>query len=159
MGGHEQDRVRRCAHPAGWHLHCRGSDRRMSDFMGDLNRFTAKLENLTQAVFVGTAAEVQSSIVHGSPLTGAPGQPVDTGNLRDSWQLEFPDAEHALVYTDVVYAESNEDGIARPGGGPYVQRSAIGGRWSVAFTRQNIQRIVDDQATKLAGSPCALTCC
>lgn len=122
-------------------------------FLAEIRAFNDKVElDLLPAHFVGVVAEVKNSIQFGSPLTGAPGQvvaDVGGGNLRASWQSEFEDASNAVVSTDVPYAESNEDGIARPGGGPYTQRSAVGGRWSVALTRMNIQRIVDDVAAKL----------
>ena len=122
-------------------------------FLDDIKRFNVKLENLTQEGFVGTVAEAKNSIVFGSPLTGAPGQvvaDVGGGNLRDSWQVEFEDPNTALISTNVPYAESNEDGIARPGGDPYIQRSAVGGRWNVALTRAGIQNIVDSEVERLA---------
>lgn len=118
-------------------------------FLDEIRAHNAKTEELTQAVFVGAVAEAKSSIQFGSPLTGAPGQPVDEDILRPSWQTEFEDPHTALISTNLPYAEQNEDGIARPGGGPYVQRSAVGGRWSVALTRTNMQRIYDDVAAKL----------
>jgi phage gpG-like protein len=125
----------------------------MGEFLDAIRAHNARVElELVPAVFVGTVAEVKNSIQFGSPLTGAPGQVVADehgGNLRASWQSEFTDPNNAIVSTNVPYAESNEDGIARPGGGPYVQRSAVGGRWSVALTRMGIQRIVDDVAAKL----------
>ena len=120
-------------------------------FSEDIKRFNAKVENLTQEVFVGVVAEAKDSIVNGSPLTGSPGQPVDTGNLRDSWQTEFKDENTAVISTNVVYAPQNEDGISRPSGVEYRQKSAQGGRWSVALTRAGIQNIVDDVVNKLTG--------
>ena len=119
-------------------------------FLDDIKRFNVKAENLTQEVFVGAVAEVKNSIQFGSPLTGSPGQPVDENILLPSWEAEFEDPNTALVSTSVPWAEQNEDGIARPGGGPYVQRSAVGGRWSVALTKAGFQNIVDDVAKRLA---------
>jgi hypothetical protein len=124
----------------------------MGEFLDQIRAHTAKLPALTQAVFVGSVAEAKTSIVEGSPLTGAPGQvvaDVNGGNLRGSWQTEFEDANNAVISTNVPYAESNEDGIARPGGGPYMQRSAVGGRFSCALTIMGWQRIVDDVAARL----------
>ena len=125
----------------------------MGEFLDQVRSHNAKVElDLVPAVFVGWVAEMKNSIVFGSPLTGAPGQvvaDVGGGTLRDSWQTEFEDANNALISTKVPWAEQNEDGIARPGGGPYVQRSATGGRWNVALTRMNAQRVVDDVAAKL----------
>lgn len=113
---------------------------------------TVTVPSRAQAVFVGAATEVKNSIQFGSPLTGSPGQPVDEGNLRASWQLEFESPTSALVSTNVAYAESNEDGIARPGGGPYVQRSAVGGRHSVQKTVDNFPRIVEAEVAKLGSA-------
>lgn len=118
-------------------------------FSDDIRRWNVKVEDVTQAVFVGSVAGVKESIQFGSPLTGSPGQPVDQDILRPSWQSEFTDPHNAVVSTNVPWAPQNEDGIARPGGGPYVQRSAVGGRFSVALTRMNYSRIVDDVANKL----------
>ena len=122
-------------------------------FLSEIQAHNAKVElDLLPAVFVGVVAETKNSIQFGSPLTGAPGQVVadeNGGALRASWQSEFEDANNAIISTSSPYAPQNEDGIARPGGGPYVQRSATGGRWNVALTRMGWQRIVDDVAAKL----------
>lgn len=120
----------------------------MGTFLDQIRRFNAKAENLTQAVFDGTVAEVKNSIQFGSPLTGSPGQPVDKDILRPSWQTEFTDPHNARVSTNVLWAVQNETGISATGG-PYVQRSAKGGRWSLALTRMGWSRIVDDVANRL----------
>lgn len=112
-------------------------------FERDLSVFSVHLDEKWKAFMPAIGAATYDSIVFGSPVTGAPGQPVGIGNLRAGWQLLFPDEEHAEIVTKVPYAESNEDGIARPGGGPYIQRSPVGGRWSIALTRTNFDRLVD----------------
>jgi hypothetical protein len=55
----------------------------------EMRRELMKLEAMTKQVFVDVATEAHRSIVEGSELTGAPGQPVDTGYLRASWLLAF----------------------------------------------------------------------
>ena len=131
----------------------------MSRWVNGINAVILKLDHADRALVPALGAAVHNSVVHGSPITSAPGQVVadeDGGNLRDSWQLEFPDADHAMTYTKTVYAQSNEDGVARPGGGPYIQRSAIGGRWNVELTRLHWQRLVDHVVAggiRLDGSP------
>ena len=60
-------------------------------FGSDLTLFAQKVEGRQRALFVGCVNAVQESIVDGSAVTGAPGQPVDTGNLRASWQQRYPD--------------------------------------------------------------------
>jgi hypothetical protein len=85
------------------------------------------------------------SIQFGSPLTAAPGQPVDTGNLRNSWQDEKVSPTEHVISTPVVYASNIEDGISSHGT-PMTLRSAVGGFHSVALTVANFDRIVDDAA-------------
>lgn len=101
---------------------------------------------------VNLAAE---SIVNGSAITGAPGQPVEEDVLRKSWVTEKLSPTHATVTTDNPYAESNEDGIARPGMGPYRLLSPVGGRWSIEKTVAGWGAIVDasiaGQGQSLAG--------
>lgn len=120
-------------------------------FRDEVRRFAVKVEAKSQAIFAGVVADAKSSIQFGSPVTGAPGQPVETGNLRASWQVEFQSPTSALISTNVAYARSNEDGIRRPGGGPYRLRSKVGGRWSVKLTIAGMNKIVDDVARRLSG--------
>lgn len=126
----------------------------MPSFIDDIGRFNAKVEQLVPAVFVNLASAVKSSIQFGSVITGSPGQPVadvDGGNLRNSWQLEFESPESALVSTNSAYAPPNEDGIARPGGGPYRLLASVGGRHSVALTIAGVPRLLEDEREKLVG--------
>lgn len=138
-------------------------------FSDDLKMFTVKVQARNQAVFTGVIAETLNSIVFGSPLTGSPGQPIadiDGGNLRASWQagLGGPDSTPgygsprwesntvAVIGTMCVYAKSNEDGIARPGGGAYRLLASTGGRWSVRNTINGFQRIVNQVTRDLTGA-------
>ena len=123
----------------------------MGQFSDTVKRFAARVTVDTQAVFVGTVADAKSSIQHGSTITGAPGQPVDEGGLIVSFQVEFTSPTSARISTNLPYAESNEDGIARPGGGPYIQRSPVGGRHSIAKTIDGLPLIVDDNVKRLTG--------
>jgi hypothetical protein len=121
-------------------------------FAADIERWTRKVKVANEAVFSGVVAETKNSIVFGSPLTGAPGQVVADvrgGELRASWQAEFETPTRALISTSVPWAQQNEDGVARPGGGPYEQRAAIGGRWNVALTRRGFANIVADVCNRL----------
>jgi hypothetical protein len=124
-------------------------------FADDLQRFTAKVETRSQAVFLGTVTAAYESITDGSP-----GQPVGQygpgyhegdvgGELKASWQTHFLSPTVAEIVTNSPYAKQNEDGIARPGGGSYEQRSTVGGRHSVALTHAGIQRIVDAETKKV----------
>jgi phage gpG-like protein len=122
----------------------------MSGWDAGLQRFTVKMGSLAKNLLPAVAATAHASIVDGSPLTGSPGQPVDTGNLKSSWVLGFPAPDVAEITTNVVYAPHNEYGVTE-NGRPYTQRSPVGGRYSVALTRTAMQRIVDHEAQKLMG--------
>lgn len=114
----------------------------------DITRFTLRLDEWHRDVFDRVGDLVYESIVNGSPITGAPGQPVDEGGLRASWSRVYEDANTQLIGTASLYAQSNEDGIARPGGGPYELRSKVGGRHSVALTVAGFGAIVEAAKTE-----------
>lgn len=115
----------------------------MSSFSADINHFVTSVQVKTQQVFVGVANEALRSIVEGSEITGAPGQPVDTGNLRASWILAFPTPTSAQISTNVEYApiiEDNLRGVTFKNHGPD----------SVKLTRAGLPRIVDVETAKVA---------
>jgi hypothetical protein len=103
---------------------------------------TARVHTVLREHFAAVVLEAHRSIQSGSELTGAPGQPVATGNLRNSWQFEFPTPDSARISTNVEYAQPIEDGIGRFG--PLTLRSAVGGFHSVAMTVANFDRIIED---------------
>jgi hypothetical protein len=99
-------------------------------FSGDLTRFVSKTERRTQDVFTTFVVLAHESIQTGSPITGAPGQPVDTGNLRNSWGIEFETPTQALISSPVEYApfvEDNVRGVTFRVGGPHSQKLTIAG--------------------------------
>lgn len=61
-----------------------------------------------QRLLDACAAAVYQSIVHGSPITGAPGQPVATGELRDSWEIKRISSERREISTTSPYARAIE---------------------------------------------------
>lgn len=114
----------------------------MSDFGEQVRQFGLKVEAATVEHFAAIAAATHDSIVNGSPVTGAPGQPVDTGALRASWTLAFPDPWQAVITTPLVYAPSIEDGVSYAHGGkPLTLRSQVGGWHSVKQTVLNFDRL------------------
>lgn len=113
----------------------------MSAFGDQIAGFTRRVETKSKAVFVGVATEVQRSVVNGSPLTGAAGQPVDTGRLKASFIGEFKSATEWELTTDVPYAPAIEDGVGQFG--PLTLRSETGGFHSVKLTAANFDRIVE----------------
>jgi len=80
----------------------------MTTFVDAIKRWTVKVETRVPAVMLSTAAKMHHSIKEGSPVTGAPGQPVDTAFLKDSWILS-PHATYAEIHTNVSYARVIED--------------------------------------------------
>jgi hypothetical protein len=117
----------------------------MSDFRETTNRIAAKIKARSQAVFVNVASRAHAGIVNGDPLTGALGQPVDTGNLRDSWQLQFESPTAALISTNVEYApiiEDNVRGVTFKNHGPH----------SVRLTIAGLGKIVEAETLKAVGN-------
>lgn len=113
-------------------------------FDGDLDKFTRKVETKSQAVFIGVGEECLRSIVEGSEITGAPGQQVDTGALKGSWQRWFVSPTEQVIGTDSPYALQEEDGISYAHGGkPIVQHSAVGGPHSAKLTVAGFPQIVE----------------
>lgn len=123
----------------------------------DVRREMAKVESMTRDVFVGVVLEAHRSIQSGSELTGAPGQPVDTGNLRNSWQIDFETPERAAIGTNVEYAEAVEDGVGPHGpviyGAGGKGRSTVGGSHGVKLTIANMDRIRDAVVRRTGGHP------
>lgn len=106
-------------------------------FSGDLAKFGRKVVRRQKDIFVGTAEEVHRSIVKGSEITGAPGQPVDTGALVGSWQLEFINEWEARTATPQEYAPHIEDPPSGMG-----LKSQVGGFHSRKLTIAGFEKIV-----------------
>jgi hypothetical protein len=119
-------------------------------FEGDLKLFAGKVLARHKQVFVGSVQHVHTSVVDGSPVTGAPGQPVDTGNLRASWIQSYPAEYIGEVSTNVEYAPAIEDGIGPFG--PMTLRSAVGGFNSAKLTRANWDRVVEHEVRAATGT-------
>ena len=118
----------------------------MTEFADALRVFFGKTERLTVAAFANVVSATQDSIVNGSAVTGAAGQPVDTGHLKDSWTPNFESPFVATITTNVEYAPIIEYNVRGA-----TLRSAVGGWHSVAMTVAGFQRLVDVEVTKLAG--------
>lgn len=114
-------------------------------FTGDIRRFTLKLNARERDIFTGVVDLTHDSIQNGSAITAAPGQPVDTGNLRDSWQKRYESSSVALVATKVEYApyvEENVRGVTFKNHGPH----------SVKLTVASFDRIVEHVTRKVVGN-------
>ena len=127
-------------------------------FSDDLKGFSVKLDQRGKDVFVASTVEVQRSLVEGSEITSAPGQPVDTGFLKGSfipdfispteWQITT-NASYAPVIEDNLRASFDERGEDRPpdltpqGGSRPSIKSTVGGNHSVKLTRAGWPRIIE----------------
>lgn len=113
-------------------------------FADDLRAFRSKVHQRERDIFVGSVGAVHGSVTTGSAVTSAPGQPVDTSNLLNSWQETYPEQWVGQTATNVEYAVSIEEGQQAPyttAAGtsvtpkPIVFKSAVGGAHSVKMTR------------------------
>ncbi len=116
-------------------------------FTDDIKGFTVKLEAKNQELFANIVSATKESIVNGSPVTGSPGQPVDTANLRNSWTEGFESESVATISTNVEYAPYVEEGLAH-GQPAHFQNH---GPHSVEQTALGFDRLVVDEARKLEG--------
>jgi len=116
-------------------------------FEKDLALFQAKLQRRIGLVHKEVSNEMRKSVVRGSEITGAPGQPVQTGNLAGSWNLLFPEPLLSELLTNVVYAPAIEEGEGPKG--PLTLRSKVGGFHSVKKTRSAFQLLVNHVMKKV----------
>ena len=120
-------------------------------FASDLKRFGDKYDRRARDFHIGVTDEVQRSVVEGSALTGAPGQPVAAvlgGTLKGSWIPSHIAPFRWRTVTNTVYAPSIEDLIGPHG--KITIRSSVGGGHSVKLTRAGWQNIVDHVARRVA---------
>jgi len=116
-------------------------------FGDDMAKFAAKVVDRQRRIFVNVVSDVRESITDGSAITGAPGQPVDTGYLKGSWQESFPETWVGVVETNAAYAPAIEEGQGPHG--PLTLRSQVGGFHSVKKTVTGFGAIVDDVTRKV----------
>lgn len=95
-------------------------------------------------VFVGVALEVEQSVKEGSTITGAPGQPVDTGYLRASWIPQFLSLWTWLLSSNAAYAKDVEDNVRNV-------RFRNHGPHSVKLTYAGFDRIVAAVTARITG--------
>ncbi len=126
----------------------------MKPFSEALKGFSFLSAERIRDAFTESTDEVRRSVLEGSELTGAPGQPVRTGNLLTSWQADRVSETRWELTTNTEYAEPIEDGGNSRGqfnparGDP---RSEVGGYHSVKLTRTGWDRIVETVARRIAG--------
>lgn len=127
----------------------------MTRFDLDMASIATELRADLYKLFDDSVNMAAESIINGSPITGAPGQPVEEDVLRKSWVKTKISPTHATVLTDNEYAEPNETGIPPIGMKTYNLLSPVGGRYSISKTVAGWGAIVDaaiaGQGQSLAG--------
>jgi hypothetical protein len=104
-------------------------------YNGGIIAHAVKAKRKHKLLFLTMVTEVERSIRFGSEITGAPGQPVDTANLRDSWIGKYLSTWVWRISTNVEYAPFIEDDIGN-------KNYRVGGPHSVKLTILGAQRIL-----------------
>lgn len=108
------------------------------EFSQTLRRFAGMAERREQVLFERIVNHVERSVRYGSPTTGAPGQPVDTGELLRSWYRTGSIQSRVVsLASDLPYAPIIEDNFR----GAQL-RSKVGGFHSVKLTKHGFKAII-----------------
>ena len=121
----------------------------MSKFEPPIRDLAVKIDKRSRDVTLNAYLDTLHAVTFGDAVTGAPGQPVDTGNLRGSWPAhsQMMGPYEALVGTNVEYAPAIEEGVGPHG--PMRLKSSVGGFHSVAMIRSGWERLVASVAAKV----------
>lgn len=117
-----------------------------SNFKAQVSGFTDRTRKRLTGAYFGIVSHTHRSIAFGSPVTGAPGQPVKTARLRNSWQVDYGTQESTIT-TNVPYALPIEEGVGPHG--PMQVRSEVGGFHSVAMTVVGFPNIVEYERKRM----------
>lgn len=110
-------------------------------FQTQLRNFSRSAQAAVTSVRLIAQREIATSIRRGSEITGAPGQPVDDGDLLASWVESRPAPALWEFSTALNYAPYIEDGGNDIG--PFTLRSEVGGFHSVKLTQAAWPDIVE----------------
>lgn len=113
-------------------------------FSDDIARFIAKTEQKFVAVREGVDTETFRSMRDGSEITGAPGVPISSGKLHDSYTME-KSGDETVMGSDSPYAQAVEENwgeVVYHNGGPH----------STELTVLGFPRIVETVVGRVAGA-------
>ncbi len=116
-------------------------------WISKLPEFARELQTTERFVHRYLTELAAESIINGSTITGAPGQPSD---LRDAdpstgkdWQIVYEGDTNATIGNADKSARSVEDGISHKHGRPLTKlKSGDGGFHSVALTHQHADKLI-----------------
>lgn len=117
-------------------------------FTEQMQKFIRKAQSRERTVYQRSVEHAFRSVRYGSAVTGAPGQPVDTGELLASWELRSKGRREAIMVSDLPYADIIEEN--RRGA---TLRSKVGGFHSVRLTRLAWRRIVRYELSRMGTGP------
>lgn len=120
---------------------------------GDVIReFARKVDRDKGAILLVAGLTCLEEIKVGGPITGAPGQPVDVGDLLRSWDME-PDNPTNPTRIEITsnsdHAVPIETGIGSHG--PMTLRSAVGGFGSVAAVASRFPNVLQHAVDVVVG--------
>lgn len=108
-------------------------------FHRTLRRHAQMAKDREQLLYSRSVDHAETSIRFGSPVTGAPGQPVRSGKLRDSYhQIGDKKTQSIVILSLLPYANVIENNFRRA-----TLRSKVGGWHSVKITRLNFRLIIE----------------
>ncbi len=122
----------------------------MISFSEQMQQAVQKARNDLMHLHGRVSVAAQNEVKFGGGVTGAPGQPLKSGALRNSYQLTFPTPTTSQIATDKPYARSIELGVGPHG--PLTLRSSIGGFHSIALVVAGFDRLVANELAQMQGA-------
>jgi len=119
-------------------------------FEAEVRRFAALAQERQAQVVARVGDLAFASVVEGSPVTGAPGQPVVSGDLKRSWGKTVT-PEVTMIETSLFYAPWIEHGMLPEGGG-LEDGPSPGGPHSLKLTVAGFDRLVDQAVREVGGA-------
>lgn len=107
----------------------------MSTSGDQIRALAADLLERADEFHAGVVAEMEKSVVDGHELTGAPGQPVDDGDLKESWETTHDGPSKSTTESDSPYAQAVEDNwgnVTYKNGGSHSLKLTVAGAQTVA---------------------------